>query len=137
VRARATLATVGSKGRPYRTVQVEGYEVLVGRNDQDNDYLTFRVAEKRDLWLHAGGGTPGSHVVIRNPEGGEIPKAVIEKAAQLAAWYSKARGAPRVEVHVCRVSDVSKARGAPHGQVQIKKFSRVKVEPSRLDSTEE
>ena len=124
---------MGSKGRPYRTIDVEGYEVLVGRSDDDNDYLTFRVAEKRDLWLHAGGGTPGSHVVIRNPDRGDVPKSVVEKAAQLAAWYSKARGAPRVEVHVCRVSDVSKPRGAPRGQVQIKKFSRVKVQPSRLE----
>ncbi|MCZ7681651.1 MAG: NFACT RNA binding domain-containing protein [Sandaracinaceae bacterium] len=137
-RARATLArAMGSKGRPYRTIEVEGYEVLVGRSDDDNDYLTFRVAQKRDLWLHAGGGTPGSHVVIRNPDGGEIPKSVVEKAAQLAAWYSKARGAPRVEVHVCRVSDVSKPKGAPRGQVQIKKYSRVKVEPSRLEAGDE
>ena len=109
---RFTLRAVSSKGRPYRTVVVDGYEVLVGRSDDDNDYLTFRVAEKRDLWLHAGGGTPGSHVVVRNPEGGEVPREVVEKAAQLAAWYSKARGAPRVEVHVCRVADVSKPKGA-------------------------
>lgn len=129
--------TVGSKGRPFRTIDVDGYEILVGRSDADNDYLTFRVAEKRDLWLHAGGGTPGSHVVIKNPEGGEVPRAVVEKAAQLAAWYSKARGAPRVEVHVCRVSDVSKPKGAPRGQVQIKKFTRVKVEPSRLGEDDE
>ena len=128
---------MASKGRPYRTVVVDGYEVLVGRSDDDNDHLTFRVAEKRDLWLHAGGGTAGSHVVIKNPEGGEVPREVIEKAAQLAAWYSKARGAPRVEVHVCRVSDVSKPKGAPKGQVMIKKFARVKVAPSRLEAGDE
>lgn len=127
---------MGSKGKPYRTVVVDGYEVLVGRSDDDNEYLTFRVAENRDLWLHAGGGTPGSHVVIRNPTGGDVPREVVEKAAQLAAWYSKARGAPRVEVHVCRVADVSKPKGAPRGQVQIRKFSRVKVEPSRLGGDE-
>lgn len=124
---------MGSKGRPYRTVVVDGYDVLIGRADADNDHLTFEVAEKRDLWLHVAGGTPGSHVVIRNPEGGEVPKDVIDKAAQLAAWYSKARGAPRVEVHVCRVADVSKPRGAPTGQVQIRRFDRVKVVPSRLE----
>lgn len=124
---------MGSKGRPYRTVVVDGFDVLIGRADADNDYLTFEVAEKRDLWLHVAGGTPGSHVVIRNPEGGEVPKDVIDKAAQLAAWYSKARGAPRVEVHVCRVADVSKPRGAPTGQVQIRRFDRVKAVPSRLE----
>lgn len=124
---------MGSKGRPYRTLEIDGYEVLVGRGAEDNDYLTFRVAEKRDLWMHVGGGTPGSHVVVRNPDGGDVPRDVLEKAAQLAAWYSKARGAPRVEVHSCRVSDVSKPKGAPRGQVQIKKFKKLKVVPSKLE----
>jgi len=128
---------VGSKGRPYRTVEIEGFEVLVGRAARDNDYLTFRVADKRDHWLHVGGGTPGSHVVIRNPDAVDIPRDVLEKAAQLAAWYSKARGAPRVEVHACRVSSVTKPKGSPPGQVQIKKFKKLKVVPSRLDLDDE
>ncbi len=72
---------------------------------------------------------PGSHVVIKNPEGGEVPREVVERAAQLAAWYSKARGAPRVEVHVCRAADVSKPKGLPPGKVQIKKFKKLKVVP--------
>jgi predicted ribosome quality control (RQC) complex YloA/Tae2 family protein len=128
---------MSSKGRPFRTVEIDGWEVLVGRGDTDNDYLTFGVAEKRDLWMHVGGGTPGSHVIVRNPDAGDVPREVIERAAQLAAWYSKARGAPKVEVHVCRVADVSKRRGAPRGQVEIKKFSRIKVQPSRLDTEED
>jgi predicted ribosome quality control (RQC) complex YloA/Tae2 family protein len=128
---------MGSKGRPYRTLEIEGYEVLVGRAASDNDYLTFRVAEPRDRWLHVAGGTPGSHVIIKNPDGGEVPRDVIEKAAQLAAWYSKARGAPRVEVHHCRAADVSKARGAPAGQVQIRKFAKIKVTPSRLEGDDD
>ena len=133
----AYLAPMSSKGRPFRTVDIDGWEVLVGRGDEDNDHLTFDVAEKRDRWLHVAGGTPGSHVVIRNPDGADVPREVVEKAAQLAAWYSKARGAPRVEVHVCQVSDVTKPRGAPRGQVEIRKFSRVKVQPSRLDTEED
>jgi predicted ribosome quality control (RQC) complex YloA/Tae2 family protein len=123
--------------KPYRTVLVEGYEVLVGRSSEDNEHLTFKVAAKRDLWLHVGGGTPGSHVIIRHREGGETPESVVEKAAQLAAWYSKARGAPRVEVHVCRASDVSKRKGAPLGQVEIKRFRRLKVTPSRLGESDD
>jgi len=120
---------MSSKGRPYRTVVVEGFEVLIGRGDEDNDHLTFDVAEPKDLWLHVGGGTPGSHVVVRNPEGQEVPRSVLEVAAGAAAWYSKARGAPRVEVHFCRASDVSKPRGAPPGLVQLKRFERIKVKP--------
>lgn len=120
---------MGSKGRPYRTVNVEGWEVLVGRGDEDNDHLTFDVAEPQDMWLHVGGGTPGSHVIVRNPEKGEVPRAVLERAAQLAAWYSKARGAARVDVHVCRASDVSKPRGAPTGLVELARYKSFKVKP--------
>jgi predicted ribosome quality control (RQC) complex YloA/Tae2 family protein len=120
---------MASKGRPYRTLVVDGWEILVGRGDEDNDHLTFDVAEKRDWWLHVAGGTPGSHVVIRNPDGVEVPRPVVEAAAAAAAWYSKARGAPRVEVHVCKVSDVSKPRGAPTGLVELAKWKAVKVKP--------
>lgn len=128
---------MSSKGRPFRTVDIDGFEVLVGRADEDNDHLTFQVAERQDLWLHVGGGTPGSHVVVRNPDGGDVPREVVEKAAQLAAWYSKARGAPRVEVHVCKAADVSKPRGAPAGKVEIRRFWRVRVEPSKLGASED
>jgi predicted ribosome quality control (RQC) complex YloA/Tae2 family protein len=121
---------MGSKGRPYRTLVVEGYEVLVGRGDEDNDHLTFDVAEPKDLWLHVAGGTPGSHVVVRNPDGGEVPKAVVEIAAAAAAWYSKSRSAQRVEVHLCRASDVSKPRGAPAGLVELARWKSVKVKPA-------
>jgi len=128
---------MASKGRPYRTVIIDGWEVLVGRGARENDDLTFHVADKRDLWLHVAGGTPGSHVVVRNPERGEVPRDVVEKAAQLAAWYSKARGAPRVEVHVCHVSDVKKPRGAPAGLVELARYERLKVTPDKLDAPDD
>ncbi|WP_437781933.1 NFACT RNA binding domain-containing protein [Sorangium sp. So ce1097] len=120
---------MGSKGRPYRTLVVDGYEVLVGRGDEDNDALTFEIAEPHDLWMHVAGGTPGSHVIVRNPDRVEVPREVVERAAAAAAWYSKARGAARVEVHVCRVADVSKPRGAPAGLVQLARWKSVRVRP--------
>lgn len=120
---------MASKGRPYRTFDVEGWQVLVGRGEEDNDYLTFRVAEPHDLWLHVGGGTPGSHVVVKNPERSEIPRQVLERAAAIAAWYSKARGAPKTEVYYCRAADVKKPRGAKPGLVQISRFKSIKVRP--------
>jgi len=120
---------VSSKGKPYRTVVVEGFEVLVGRGSEDNDHLTFDVAEPHDLWLHVAGGTAGSHVVIRNPDKAPIPKSVIEAAAAFAAWYSKARGSPRVDVSYCLASQVSKPRGAPAGLVEIDKHKNVRVAP--------
>lgn len=121
---------MASKGRPYRTLRVRDFDVLVGRGAEDNDYLTFQVAEPRDVWLHVAGGTAGSHVVVRNPQGGELPRDVLEVAAAAAAWYSKSRGAAKVEVHYCRAADVSKPRGAPAGLVQLSRWKSVKVKPA-------
>lgn len=128
---------MSSKGRPYRSYTFEGFEILVGKAATDNDHLTFHVAQPHDVWLHVAGGTPGSHVVIRNPEKGVVPEAVTRQAAALAAWYSKARNAARVEVHVCRAADVKKARGAPAGQVQIARFKSLKVTPAAFEGDAE
>jgi predicted ribosome quality control (RQC) complex YloA/Tae2 family protein len=128
---------MASKGRPYRRVLVEGFEVLIGRSAADNDQLTFRIAKATDTWLHVAGGTPGSHVVIRNPERLPLPKSVIERAASYAAWYSKARAGGSVEVHCCKVSDIRKPRGAPAGLVHLERYSRVRVRPSAPDEGSE
>src|SRR5256714_14279565 len=113
---------MAGKGRPYRTVLVDGHEVLVGRGDTENDTLTFALAAPEDFWLHVAGGVPGSHVVIRNPDKLDaLPRAVVERAAELAARHSKARDARRVDVHLCRVADVSKPRGAPPGQGELRR----------------
>lgn len=127
---------MASKGRPYRTVELDGWSILVGRSAADNDYLSFKVAKPRDLWLHAAGGIAGSHVIVQNPDGAPVPQHVLERAAELAAWYSKARGAPRAEVHHCQAANVSKEKGAPRGQVRIKKFKRIKVVPKGVDAEE-
>jgi predicted ribosome quality control (RQC) complex YloA/Tae2 family protein len=119
---------MGSKGRPYRTVVLDGFEVLIGKGDEENDHLTFDVAAPEDFWLHVAGGTPGSHVVIRNPEKLEtLPRAVVVGAARLAAWYSKARRRRLVDVHLCQVADVRKRRGAPPGEVELRRWRRVRV----------
>jgi predicted ribosome quality control (RQC) complex YloA/Tae2 family protein len=121
---------VAHKGKGFRTHEVEGFLVLVGKGDADNDRLTFRVAEPDDLWLHVA-GSPGSHVVVRNPDRlAELPRPVVERAAELAAWHSKARGARgKVEVHLCRVADVSKPRGFAPGEVLLRSWKAVKVYP--------
>ena len=67
---------------------------------------------------------------MRNPEGVEVPREVVEVAAAAAAWYSKSRGAAKTEVHYLRVSDVSKPRGAPAGLVQLSRWKSVKVTPA-------
>jgi len=125
---------VGSKGRGYRQLEFGGFEILVGKADADNDRLTFGIAEPRDFWFHVA-GPAGSHVVVRNPDGlEELPRPVLERAAELAAWHSKARGARgKVEVHVCRVADVRKPRGFAPGQVQLKRWEAVRVYPRGLE----
>ena len=117
------------KGKAFRSVMVEGFEVLIGKGDADNDQLTFKVAEPLDLWLHVA-STPGSHVVVRNPERiAELPRALIERAAELAAFFSKARDGGKVEVHYCRAADVSKPRGFPPGKVLLKQWKSLRVYP--------
>ena len=68
---------------PYRTYVVDGFEILIGRGELENDQLTFDVAGPHDLWLHVAGGTAGSHVVVRNPEQREVPRPVLEAAGLL------------------------------------------------------
>ena len=123
------LAPVASKGRPYRTFVGEGYEILVGKGSEENDHLTFDVAEPSDIWMHVDDGTPGSHVVVRNPAGGDLPRPVLETAAAITAWYSKARDKKQVAVSFCRAKDVSKPRGAPAGLVEIRNEKTVRVAP--------
>jgi predicted ribosome quality control (RQC) complex YloA/Tae2 family protein len=121
--------------RPAATADVrvfehDGYKILVGQTARDNDRLTFEVAAPQDLWLHVGGGTPGSHVVVKNPGGGEVPRAVVKRAAELAVYHSKAREAKgKVEVHLCRACDVRKPRGARPGSVELRRWEGVKVYP--------
>ncbi len=118
-------------------VEMDGFEILVGRSARENDRLSTREARPDDVWLHAA-GYAGSHVVIRAREGktGEVPRSVVEAAAQLGIWHSKARAAGgKVQVHMCRARNVSKRRGAPAGQVVIRDHETLKLyatAPSRL-----
>jgi len=117
------------KGKAFRSVMVEGFEVLIGKGDADNDQLTFKVAAPLDLWLHVA-NSPGSHVIIRNPERiADLPRNVIERAAELAAFFSKARDGGKVEVHYCRAADVSKPRGFAPGKVMLKQWKSLRVYP--------
>ena len=121
---------MASKGTGLRKFERDGFEILVGKGARENDRLTFGVASPQDIWMHAA-GFAGSHVIIRNPDGlSSMPRDVIECAAQLAAYHSKAREARgKVDVHVCRVADVRKPPGFPPGKVQLRRWDGVKVYP--------
>jgi predicted ribosome quality control (RQC) complex YloA/Tae2 family protein len=112
--------------RQYRSS--DGYEILVGRTDRDNDTLTFRVAKSFDLWFHVA-DYPGSHVLIRNPKRQPVPTRTITEAAQLAAQFSHARLDTRVVVNYCERKFVTKQKGFAPGQVRLSSFKTVLVEP--------
>lgn len=120
---------MASKGRGYRRLEVEGFEILVGKGDVENDELTFGLADPQDWWLHVAGHS-GSHVIVRNPDGLDaLPRPVLQRAAELAAWHSKGRGAGKLEVHACRVADVRKPRGFAPGKVQLRRWTSLRVFP--------
>lgn len=113
--------------RRYKST--DGYEILVGRTDRDNDNLTMRIAKSYDIWFHAA-DYPGSHVVLRNPQRKEVPARAIAEAAQLAAKFSQAKGGPKVAVNYCEKKFVTKPKGFAPGQVRLSSFKTILVEPA-------
>ncbi len=89
-----------------REFVIKGYRVFVGRSSRQNDELVRR-ASREDYWLHAR-ERPGAHVIVKNPNQREIPREVLEQAAQLAAYYSKGRDAKKVPVSYTRVKYLRK-----------------------------
>ncbi|TGE23967.1 DUF814 domain-containing protein [Hymenobacter aquaticus] len=114
---------------PFKVFTDGGYTILVGRNAQNNDLLTQRYAHKDDLWLHAKDVT-GSHVVIRQKPGHPTPEPVIERAAQLAAWYSRRKNDSLCPVTVTPKKFVRKRKGAVAGQVVVERERVVLVVPA-------
>lgn len=108
---------VALEGRP-RELGMGGLLVLVGRSARENDAL-LRAAHPNDVWLHAR-GVPGAHVVIRTG-GRAVPPEVLEGAARLAAWHSRARGERRVPVSYTEVRHLKKPKGAAPGTVVLKR----------------
>jgi predicted ribosome quality control (RQC) complex YloA/Tae2 family protein len=105
----------------------EGYSALVGRTARENEEVTFRLAARDDLWLHAR-GRAGAHVVLRGP--GEPGQDVVHAAAGLAGYFSSGRSDTAVDVDVARVRDVRKVAGGPPGKVTYRNFRTVRVPPS-------
>jgi len=112
-----------------------GWEALAGKTDADNDLLSLKTARANDLWFHVH-GLPGSHVVLRGPEGETATAELIKAAAAIAAWHSKARAAGIVPVSCTEAKNVSKPRGAKPGTVHIKREKTIKVRPALPDQVD-
>ena len=105
----------------------QGFTVLVGRNNVQNDKLTFKTGRKGDIWLHAQ-KCPGSHTLLLS-DGREIPDDAIVEAAEIAAYYSSARSSTLVTVDYTDVKNIKKPNGAKPGFVVYYTYYSVNVKP--------
>lgn len=113
--------------KPMQFTSSDGIQILVGRNNRQNDLLTTKMAYKTDLWLHVQ-KAHGSHVIIACA-GAPVPDQTVTEAAELAAWYSQARQGHNVPVDLCPVRQVKKPAGAKPGMVVYENYRTVYVTP--------
>ncbi len=103
------------KSKPFHYRSSDGYDIFVGKNNYQNDELTFKTATGNDWWFHAK-GMPGSHVIVKaNNE--ELPDRTFEEAGMLAAYYSNGRDAEKVEIDYLQKKNIKKPNGAAPGFV--------------------
>jgi predicted ribosome quality control (RQC) complex YloA/Tae2 family protein len=132
-KSKSEFRSCGKEFSPKRFVTKDGGEILVGRNNKENDYLTFKIARTDDLWFHAQ-DVPGSHVVLRRKEKKAEPSYNdIKEAAQIAAYFSKARGAKRVGVIYTWAKYVKKPKKGKPGLALVEKEKAILVEPKLTD----
>jgi predicted ribosome quality control (RQC) complex YloA/Tae2 family protein len=121
--------------KPYKEFIIDEYQVWVGKNSKSNDSLTGQYASKDDLWLHAR-GVGGSHVIIKKKGNLSIPNSVLQKAASLAAYYSKGKSSDLCPVIYTPRKFVRKAKGLAPGQVIIDREEVIIVPPKAFSDLE-
>lgn len=115
VKRKFTKQKVKITSKPFHYVSSDGYHMYVGKNNIQNEELTFHFANGNDWWFHAK-GCPGSHVIVKT-EGAELPDRTFEEAGKLAAYYSKNRGNEKVEIDYIEKKHVKKPNGGKPGFV--------------------
>ena len=122
----------GQGAYPRQYVTSDGWTVLAGRNNKENDILSHKMAAQNDMWFHAH-GYPGSHVILRREGRKEEPsKQSLEEAASVAAFWSKGKSAKKVPVVYTLAKYVSKPKGGAPGQAVMKREKTIIVEPKVL-----
>ncbi|MEO9966986.1 MAG: NFACT RNA binding domain-containing protein [Reichenbachiella sp.] len=116
---------------PFMEFMIDGFHVYVGKNAKNNDLLTQKYAKKDDIWMHAR-DVSGSHVVIKRPNGINIPIHTLEKVAQLAAWYSKRKSDTLCPVIYTPKKFVRKPKGSLPGQVVLAQEKVLLVKPEKV-----
>ncbi|MEE0418873.1 MAG: NFACT RNA binding domain-containing protein [Lachnospiraceae bacterium] len=115
IRRKYTGKKVKITSRPFHYISSDGYHMYVGKNNFQNEELTFKVATGNDWWFHAK-GAPGSHVIVKAGTD-ELPDSTFEEAARLAAHYSRNSKAEKVEIDYIQKKHVKKANGGKPGFV--------------------
>ena len=114
------------KSKPFHYVSSDGYDIYVGKNNYQNDQLTFKFATGNDWWFHAK-GMPGSHVIVKS-NNTELPDRVFEEAGSLAAYYSSGRENEKVEIDYLQKKNVKKPNsGAPGFVVYYTNYSLIAI----------
>jgi predicted ribosome quality control (RQC) complex YloA/Tae2 family protein len=128
-----SLSETNSPSSRFRIFSLgKGFTLYVGKNAKSNDELTMKFAKPNDLWFHAR-GAEGSHSVLKCDKIGNIPKEIIEKSAQITAYYSKARNSKYTPVCYTYRKYVHKPKGANPGTVTITREEVIMVEPKLND----
>ena len=115
IRKKASKKKEKITSRPYHYVTREGFHIYVGKNNLQNDHISFKLAGNSDWWFHVK-GAPGSHVIVKT-EGKELPDSVFEDAGRLAAYYSSKRDSEKVEIDYLEKRNLKKPNGAKPGFV--------------------
>ena len=113
---------------PYREVEFDGFKIWIGKNARQNDELTLKFGFKNDLWFHAK-DVPGSHVLLKYQSGKIFPRHIMERAAQLAAFYSKRKNESLCPVSMTHKKYVRKRKGDPPGMVVVEREEVLMVRP--------
>ena len=116
------------KPSPHKYKSPSGFDILVGRNNKENDILTLKTASKSDIWLHTK-DIPGSHVILKT-DGEEASADDIYCAAAIAAWHSKGKESANVAVDYVPVKYVKKPSGAKPGMVIFTNNHTVYIDPA-------
>lgn len=118
------------QSQPLKYTSSDGFTILVGKNNIQNDILTLKTASKSDIWMHTK-EIPGSHVII-SAQGKEVPDDTIREAAALAAYYSKGKLSENVPVDYTIVRNVKKPNGAKPGMVIYDHYNTIYITPKVL-----
>lgn len=114
---------------PLHLTSPDGYEIYIGRNNKQNDYVTLKLARSTDIWFHTK-GIHGSHVIVKTENALEVSDETYIMAAKLAAYYSKGRNSQSVPVDYTEVKNVKKPSGAKPGMVIYVSYNTLYVTPN-------